>query len=59
MDLLIIGKLGTNKMVIVWMQHELPASYLGLLLGWDRGEWESLGLETKMLYHFFWQRCKV
>lgn len=58
-DLLIVGKLGTNKMVTVWAQQELSASYLGFLLGWDRGEWESLGCKTEMLYHFFWQRCKV
>ena len=32
---------------------------LGLLLWWDTGEWESLGCETEMLYHFFWHRCKV
>ena len=46
-------------MLIVWMQQELSASYLGLLLGWHRGKWESLGCEAEMLYHFFWQRCKV
>lgn len=31
------------------MQQGLFASYLGLLLGWDKGERESLGCETDVV----------